>query len=57
MRRFTAERLVVIHFDPDTGTPTIVNDGEAAPVWELAGTPQKNGQRKITLTTLTATKK
>jgi hypothetical protein len=53
----TAERLIVIHLDPNTGTPTIVYDGEAAPAWELAGAPQKNGQRKITLTTLTATKK
>ena len=52
----TAERLIVIHLDPDTGTPTIVYDGEATRAWDLAGKPQKNGQRKITLTTLTEKK-
>jgi len=39
----TAERLIVIHLDPDTGT--IMYDLEPAPAWELAGAPQKNGQK------------
>ena len=42
----TAKQLIVIHLDPDTGTPTIVYDGEAAPTWELASTPQKTGKEK-----------
>ena len=44
-----AERLVVI--DGDGGTE-IAYDGPAAPVWDAAGKPQKNGQRRISVSTL-----
>jgi len=38
-----AERLVVVVIDGDGGTE-IAYDGPAAPVWDAAGKPQKNGQ-------------
>ena len=46
-----AERLVVVVIDSD-GEPEVAYDGPAAPVWDAAGKPQKNGQRRIALSTL-----
>ena len=46
-----AERLVVVIIDGDGGTE-IAYDGPAAPVWDAAGKPQKNGQRRISVSTL-----
>ena len=46
-----AERLVVVVIDGDGGTE-IAYDGPAAPVWDAAGKPQKNGQRRISVSTL-----
>lgn len=46
-----AERLVVIRLD-NTGTGHIVYDGPAAAALAVAGTPQKNGQRRISLSRL-----
>lgn len=46
-----AERLVVVRID-SVGDPTIVYDGPATPAWEAAGRPQKNGQRRISLSKL-----
>jgi len=43
-----AERLVVLRLDAD-GAASIVYDGPYQPVWDAAGKPQKNGQRKISL--------
>lgn len=48
-----AERLVVVKLDPGDGRATIVYDGPAAVAWELAGKPQKNGQRPLSLSKLT----
>ena len=47
-----AERLVVVHIDTK-GTSNVIYDGPALPAWEVAGKPQKNGQRRISLTKLT----
>ena len=47
-----AERLVVVRID-SVGNPTIVYDGPSAPAWKAAGKPQKNGQRRISLSRLT----
>ena len=46
-----AERLVVVVIDGDGGTEIAYN-GPAAPVWDAAGKPQKNGQRRISVSTL-----
>ena len=46
-----AERLVVVRFD-EHGNGRIVYDGAAQPVWDSAGRPQRNGQRRISLTAL-----
>lgn len=46
-----AERLIVVHFD-EFGVGSVVYDGPAAPAWESAGRPQKNGQRRVSLGSL-----
>lgn len=46
-----AERLVVVKIGGD-GDAEIVYDGPAAPAWNAAGKPQKNGQRSISLSKL-----
>lgn len=46
-----AERLVVVAIGA-SGKPSIVYDGPSSPAWEAAGRPQKNGQRRIALSTL-----
>ena len=46
-----AERLVVVVIDSD-GKPAVAYDAPATPVWDAAGKPQKNGQRRIALSTL-----
>lgn len=46
-----AERLVVIAVDV-RGEPEVAYDGPSEPAWEAAGRPQKNGQRRISLSTL-----
>jgi len=48
-----AERLVVVKLNPDDGQAAIFYDGPAAVAWELAGKPQKNGQRRLSLSKLT----
>lgn len=45
------EALLVLRLGRD-GTATTVYNGPAAAVWEHAGKPQKNGQRRIGLATL-----
>ena len=49
-----AERLVIVQLDRDNGTPTIVYDGPASVAWRLAGRPAKNGQRRLSLSSLRA---
>ena len=44
------QRLVVV-IDADGGTE-IAYEGPAVPVWDAAGKPQKNGQRRISVSTL-----
>ena len=46
-----AERLVVVVFD-DNGMGAIAYDGPSQVVWDAAGVPQANGQRRIALSTL-----
>ena len=46
-----AERLVVVVIDVDGGTE-IAYDGPAVPAWDAAGKPQKNGQRRISVSAL-----
>ena len=46
-----AERLVVVVVDGD-GETEIAYDGPTAPAWDAAGKPQKNGQRRISVSTL-----
>lgn len=48
-----AEVLIVVRFDQD-GTGTIVFNGPMERAWKLAGKPQRNGQRRLNLTTLTS---
>ena len=50
-----AERLVVLQLDPDGGA-TVAYDGSAARAWEIAGKPQKNGQRRVSVSKLVALK-
>lgn len=47
-----AEVLIVVRFDQE-GTGTIIYNGPMKRAWKLAGKPQKNGQRRLNLTTLT----
>jgi len=47
-----AERLIVVKLDSLTGAVEIIYDGFAAQVWDLAGKPQKNGQRSLALSKL-----
>lgn len=44
--------LAVLQLDPDTLAATVVYYGPAAPVWRIAGKPQKNGQRRVSLSKL-----
>ena len=46
-----AERLVVVVVDGD-GETEIAYDGPTAPAWDAAGKAQKNGQRRISVSTL-----
>ena len=46
-----AERLVVVFVDGD-GETEVAYDGPTAPAWDAAGKPQKNGQRRISVSTL-----
>lgn len=46
-----AERLVVLKLESD-GTAAVVYDGDAVQAWASAGKPQKNGQRRISLSRL-----
>ena len=46
-----AERLVVVVVDGD-GETEVAYDGPTAPAWDAAGKPQKNGQRRISVSTL-----
>ena len=48
-----AEVLVVVRFD-EVGQGTIVYNGPIERAWELAGKPQKNGQCRLSLTSLTS---
>ena len=47
------DHLVVMKIEPN-GAVNVVYNGPAAPAWDLAGAPQKNGQRRISLTRLEA---
>lgn len=49
-----AERVVVVRLDPITGDPRIVFDGAMTVALTLAGKPQKNGQRQVTVSRLCA---
>ena len=51
-----AERLVVVQFD-SSGLGRIPFVGPASHAWSLAGPIQKNGQRKLAISTLTNTSK
>ena len=44
--------LALLRLDPDTLAPTVVYYGPAVPVWDVAGKPQKNGQRRVSLSKL-----
>ena len=46
-----AERLVVVVVDGD-GETEVAYDGPTAPAWDAAGKAQKNGQRRISVSTL-----
>ena len=46
-----AERLVVVVVDGD-GETEVAYDGPTAPAWDAARKPQKNGQRRISVSTL-----
>lgn len=47
-----AERLVVVKLTPEDGQASIVYDGPANKAWDQAGKPQKNGQRRLSLSKL-----
>jgi hypothetical protein len=47
-----AERLIVVQLNAETGAAQIVYDGDAAVAWDIAGKPQKNGQRSLSLSKL-----
>ena len=46
-----AERLVVVVVDGD-GDTEVAYDGPRTPAWDAAGKPKKNGQRRISVSTL-----
>lgn len=48
-----AERLVVLQLDRE-GRARVSYDGSAARAWEIAGKPQKNGQRRVSVSKLAA---
>ena len=52
LRPTVPDLLAVLRLDPDTLSPTVVYFGPAAPAWALAGPPQKNGTRALSLATL-----
>jgi hypothetical protein len=45
------DRLVVLRLLGD-GSFEVIYNGPAEPVWEIAGRPQRNGQRRVGLTSL-----
>jgi hypothetical protein len=47
------DHLIVMKIEPD-GAVNVVYNSHAAPAWDLAGAPQKNGQRRISLAKLEA---
>ena len=47
-----AERLIVVKLDALTDAAEIIYDGDASHVWDLAGKPQKNGQKSLALSKL-----
>lgn len=47
--------LAVLFLDPQSLAPTVVYYGSAEPVWAIAGKPQKNGQRSVSLSKLPKT--
>jgi len=47
-----AERLIVVKLDSTSGEASIAFDGPAEQAWALAGKPQKNGQQRLSLSTL-----
>lgn len=47
--------LAVLSLDPETLQPTLEYFGPAAPIWRIAGKPQKNGQRRVSLSKLPST--
>ncbi len=47
-----AERLIVVQLNAETGAAQIIYDGDAAVAWDVAGKPQKNGQRSLSLSKL-----
>lgn len=44
--------LAVLRLDRDSFEPTVIYYGPAEPVWAIAGAPQKNGQRRVSLSRL-----
>ncbi len=46
------ELLVVLQLNRATLEPTVAYFGPAAPVWEIAGRAQKNGQRRVSIARL-----
>lgn len=49
------DHLIVMRIDRHSGSvDEVVYNGPAEPAWDLAGKPQKNGQRKLTLSRLRA---
>ena len=42
----------MVKLDALTGAAEIIYDGDAAQVWDLAGKPQKNGQKSLALSKL-----
>jgi hypothetical protein len=50
--RTKAERLIVVKLDAYTGAAEIIYEGVAAQVWDLAGKPGKNSQKRLTLSKL-----
>lgn len=49
-----ADRLIVVKFSSD-GIGEIAFDGPAGLAWQLAGPAQKNGQRRVSISTLRRT--
>ena len=47
------DHLIALRIERN-GSATVVYNGPAAPVWEIAGKPAKNGQRRVSVRRLTA---